>query len=523
MSESNPVLSICIPTYNRAEFLEKTLESIVSQSVFLNTNDVEVVIADNCSQDNTSSVIKKYTDRFPEKIIYLKNEVNIGAVKNYENVLSVATGTFAKLHNDYLLIKKEALSTIVEIIKENAEEKPIIFFLNGNKKIQEKTTVCKNLNEFVSHVSYFSTWIGGFGIWKDDFKKLPDFSRYHKLLLVQTDFLFRLLAMGKPAIVCNENYFINIPFKKNIDYNIAEVFGQNYLFLYKEYLNNGLLDKNIFQKEKKLLLINHILPYCIKFINKKSEFFCFMKDYKYDWFFYLSLILYPALIIKNKLRNLLNINIFNRLLNKLGNFENNIFYKIYKKIIWRINNLHNETFLINTFDQKKVTVGKKTYGGLKVYMFGHLEEKLVIGNYVSIASDVIFLLGGEHPYESFSTYPFLVKLLGKSCETKTKGSVIVEDDVWIGVNSLILSGVKIKKGAVIAAGSVVTKDIPAYSIVGGNPAKVIKYRFEKEVITELSKLDFSILDDEILIKNKEIIYQKLDKNNVKNIVDKLKN
>ena len=316
MSDSNPVLSICIPTYNRAECLDKTLESIVSQSVFLNTNDVEVVIADNCSQDNTSSVIKKYTDRFPEKIIYLKNEVNIGAVKNYENILSRATGTFAKLHNDYLLIKKDALSTIVEIIKENAEEKPIIFFLNGNKKIREKTTVCKNLNEFVLHVSYFSTWIGGFGVWEDDFKKSCDFLRYHKLLLVQTDFLFRLLTMGKRAIVCNENYFTNVTFKKNIYYNIAEVFGQNYLFLYKEYLNNGLLDEKIFQKEKKLLLINQIIPYYIKFINKKSEFFCFMKDYKYDYFFYLALIFCPVIIIKYKLNILIN----RFSINQSGNF-----------------------------------------------------------------------------------------------------------------------------------------------------------------------------------------------------------
>ena len=537
MIESKPILSICIPTYNRAEFLDKTLESIVIQNAFLNTNDVEIVIADNCSEDNTSLVVKKYTDIFPEKIIYIKNEANIGAVNNYENALSLATGTFAKLHNDYLLIKKGALSTIVDIITENIEEKPIIFFLNGKTRKQEKTTICKNLNEFVSHVSYFSTWIGGFGIWQDDFKKSSNFSRYYKLLLVQTDFLFRLLAMGKQAIVCNENYFINIPFKKNVDYNIAEVFGQNYLFLFKEYLNNDLLEERIFQQEKKLLLINQIIPHYIKFNIKfdikTSGFFCFLKDYKYDCFFYLALIFYPALFIHNKLRGIIKrlfskvsflwVYLCNKLPIKLASFENNIFYKIYKIILWRVNNLHNETFPINIFDQKKVSVGKKTYGGLKVYMFGHLDEKLIIGNYVSIASGVTFLLGGEHSYEGFSTYPFLVKLLGQEYEAKTKGPVIVEDDVWIGINSLILSGIKIGKGSVIAAGSVVTKDVSAYSIVGGNPARVIKYRFEKEIITELSRLDFSKLEDETLINNKDLIYQKLDKTNVKSIVDKLKN
>ena len=310
MFDSKPLLSICIPTYNRAESLDKTLESIVSQSTFLNTNNVEVVIVDNCSEDHTSAVVKKYTNIFPEKIIYFKNEINIGADKNFENVLSLSTGTFAKLHNDTLLIKKGALSTIVDIITENIEEKPIIFFLNGNNtKNREKTTVCRNLNEFVAHVSYFSTWIGGFGIWQEDFKKISDFSRYYKLQLAQTDILFQLLTKGKQAIICNKNYFYSVYVKKNLDYNVAEVFGQNYLFLYKEYLNNGLLDYGRFQKEKRLLLIHHIIPYYIKFnlkLNfKKSGFFCFMKDYKYDCFFYLSLIFYPVLFIKNKLRGLI--------------------------------------------------------------------------------------------------------------------------------------------------------------------------------------------------------------------------
>ena len=258
-----------------------------------------------------------------------------------------------------------------------------------------------------------------------------------------------------------------------------------------------------------------------------------MKDYKYDCFFYLSLIFCPALIIKNKLSGLIRrifsivsllwVNFCNKLLNKYGSYENNIFYKIYKKILWKIKNTHNETTLINTFDQNKVTVGKRTYGALNVHMFGHSDEKLSIGNYVSIAQGVIFLLGGNHPYEGFSTYPFLVKLLGQKFEAKTKGPITVEDDVWIGINSLILSGVKIGKGSIIAAGSVITKDVPPYSIVGGNPARVIKYRFEKEVITELSGLDFSKLDDETLITNKDILYQKLNKNNVKSIVDKLRN
>jgi chloramphenicol O-acetyltransferase type B len=71
-------------------------------------------------------------------------------------------------------------------------------------------------------------------------------------------------------------------------------------------------------------------------------------------------------------------------------------------------------------------------------------------------------------------------ILGKGVNSK----VIIEDDVWIGYGAIIMSGVKIRRGSIIAAGSVVTKDVEPYSIVGGNPAKLIKYRFSKEEIME---------------------------------------
>ncbi|MEI7474769.1 MAG: CatB-related O-acetyltransferase [bacterium] len=188
---------------------------------------------------------------------------------------------------------------------------------------------------------------------------------------------------------------------------------------------------------------------------------------------------------------------------------------------WRRMNAHNETYLTRIFDLSKVSVGKKTYGPLDVHTFGHPQEKLTIGNYVSIASGVTFLLGGNHPYEGFSTFPFLVKNFGYKEEAATKGPIIVKDDVWIGLNSIILSGVTIGKGCIIAAGTVVTKNVPDYTILGGNPAKILKYRFEEEIRKELARIDFSLLDDETIAQNREILYEKLTKENVKEIVDRL--
>ena len=85
----------------------------------------------------------------------------------------------------------------------------------------------------------------------------------------------------------------------------------------------------------------------------------------------------------------------------------------------------------------------------------------------------------------------------------------IGNDVWIGYGAIIMSGVHINQGAVIAAGAVVTKDIPAYAIVGGVPAKVIKYRFDSEIIQELLKKDFEKLSYEMIGKNLDKLYNKV--------------
>lgn len=161
-----------------------------------------------------------------------------------------------------------------------------------------------------------------------------------------------------------------------------------------------------------------------------------------------------------------------------------------KKIYWRLLNKNNLTFMTRDFNIKCVSVGEKTYGPLSVYYFGNPNEKLVIGRYCCIGPNVTFLLGGEHDYKKNSNYPF-DEVEKKTGYSNTKGPIIIEDDVWIGYGVTILSGVNIKKGAVIAAGSVVTKDVEAYSIVGGNPAKLIKYRFDNKKIKELMNIDVS--------------------------------
>lgn len=162
---------------------------------------------------------------------------------------------------------------------------------------------------------------------------------------------------------------------------------------------------------------------------------------------------------------------------------------------WRNRNSHNMTYAMNIFPIDCVQVGKMTYGPLEVHTWGASNEKLEIGHYCSIAEGVKFILGGNHYYHTFSTYPFKVMVMKEEKEAWSKGPIVIGNDVWIGMDSMILSGVTIGQGAVIAAGSVVTKDVPPYAIVGGNPAKVIKYRFEPQIIDRLLKIEFSNIND----------------------------
>ncbi|WP_310564797.1 CatB-related O-acetyltransferase [Hydrogenophaga sp.] len=135
-------------------------------------------------------------------------------------------------------------------------------------------------------------------------------------------------------------------------------------------------------------------------------------------------------------------------------------------------------------------IGIGTYGDLTVYSWGE-RAKLSVGNYTSIAAGVKVFLGGEHRIDWVTTFPFNVLMETARHHTghpKTKGDVLIGSDVWIGTDALIFSGVTIGDGAVIGARAVVTRDVAPYAVVAGNPASLIKFRFDEATIERLIKL-----------------------------------
>lgn len=287
------LLSICIPTFNRSKMLLQTLKSITSQDAFLNTYDVEIIISDNCSTDDTQEAVNKFVEKFPDKIKYYRNETNI-TDKNFAKALSLGNGELLKLLNDNLCVSPDFLPDLLNTIKNNIDEKPVIFVLNGNTKSEEDFSECKSLDEFVSKVSFLSTWIGGFCIWKEDFDKFSDFSKYSRSKLSQTHILLKTVSCKKRSVILNKFYLFNFQHAKRGGYNVAEVFGRNYLKIYKKYLESGELDPKTYKHEKRKLLFKHIIPDYFDLKNKytfdKGNYFKYMSEYKKDLYFYLSFV-----------------------------------------------------------------------------------------------------------------------------------------------------------------------------------------------------------------------------------------
>ncbi len=191
------------------------------------------------------------------------------------------------------------------------------------------------------------------------------------------------------------------------------------------------------------------------------------------------------------------------------------FHRKKRDEIWRKKNKHNETYIINNFNFDITSVGKETYGPLEVYSWNSEGEGLEIGNYVSIAKGVKFLLGGNHNSLSFLTFPIKVKILKiQTEESLTKGKIIIEDDVWLGMDSIIMSGVRIGKGAIVGAGSVVTKDVLPFQIVAGNPAKMIRERFPLSIVEKLMELDYSKITLEKIKENFSLFEEDLTEENL---------
>ena len=163
-----------------------------------------------------------------------------------------------------------------------------------------------------------------------------------------------------------------------------------------------------------------------------------------------------------------------------------------------------------TIPNPRYEIGAYTYGTPAVYDWEQ-GSTLKIGKYTSIADEVTILLGGNHRPDWVSTYPFpsLREVWPSAADVEghpaTKGDVVIGNDVWIATRAIILSGVTIGDGAVVAAGAVVVKDVEPYAIVAGNPAMLVKRRFNEAEVELLLKARWWDWPDEKVAKHVGIL------------------
>ena len=181
------------------------------------------------------------------------------------------------------------------------------------------------------------------------------------------------------------------------------------------------------------------------------------------------------------------------------------------------NEYHTSCFIKNVVKAPNISIGDYTYyddaedpAGFEknnvLFNYPEFGDRLIIGKFCAIASGVRFIMGpANHRISSGTTYPFHV--FGGAWAERTpphmdqlprKGDTVIGNDVWIGRESVILPGVKIGDGAIVAACSVVSRDIPPYAVFGGNPARLVKMRFDQELIGLLLRFRWWDLDGEEL-------------------------
>lgn len=148
-----------------------------------------------------------------------------------------------------------------------------------------------------------------------------------------------------------------------------------------------------------------------------------------------------------------------------------------------------------------------------IHHYDFIGDKLIIGKFCSIANGIEFVMNGaNHRMNCVSTYPFYIMggdwgsaLKPHTQELPLKGDTVIGNDVWIGQNVTIMPGVHIGDGAIIGSNATVAKDIPPYSIAVGNPAKVVKKRFDDELIEYLENLKWWDWPIEKIVENFEAI------------------
>lgn len=499
-------VSICIPTYNQVKYLKRTIESVLNQTY----TDYEIIITDDSPTDIVFDLVQEYKS---EKIVYYKNQVPLGSPENWNEAIRLSKGDYIKvLHHDDYFTFTDSLEGFVDLMDNSPNavfgfSSSVVDLIDRKKRwIHSPTSEdLANLKEN-PYCLFFKNFIGAPSA--TIFRRSSNIYFDKKLKwVVDLEFYYRILANNE--FVFNQRELITTVGDNN---NITNECKDNKNIEIKEYLYlyNSIPFKSIQFKRTFYFFRTQFTKFSI-FSIKDIRLGGF--EGKIPLMIYIVLFANQCVKIFKNLPDGMKNKVYYLLNKKYGleKKQNGIDYpfvsigdncSIHQSNFGTYNKIGANTYLY------RVTYGDYTYSSMNATMMN-----CSIGKFCSIAQGVCIGLG-KHPLKDFvSTHPSFYST-NKQCgysfaDTQyfdEMGFVTIGNDVWIGANAIILDEVKIGNGVVIAANSVVTKDVPAYAIVGGTPAKIIKYRFSEEDIIYLEELEWWNKDSEWLQENFKLMH-----------------
>lgn len=306
MIKEQPILSLCIPTYKRAEILRENLRGIYEQLKTVDTSEVELIVSDNCSPDNTHEVVASMKE-LGMPIIYNRNDENIGADRNFLKCMRMATGKYMYLLGDDDFLEDNAIVRLLNVLR--GHEYGLVY-IDTRNELDGSVKEYQDLSEFIKQVSYFYTFMSGCVFRTEAVKCVENSERYIATNLLQMPFYLQSTFMS------NINAVIKFPILKQLGvdannnggYNFFEVFVRNYQSIIEEYINDkkllAWLKKDIWEFD--WIFTTRLL------IRKDNGNFktengwkILFKYYGNEWYFWWTLFKYPFGVVKRKIKKLL--------------------------------------------------------------------------------------------------------------------------------------------------------------------------------------------------------------------------
>ena len=508
------LLSLCLPTYNRADCIRQQLTRL-QKLTQKELNQIEIIISDNCSPDETQQTVEEFQGKVP--FTYLRNEENIGPDGNFLQCLRKSTGKYVWLLGDDDYLRTENIPQLLKVLEN--EEAGLIHIGKVDKK--NPYTIYDDTDAFLSRIGIMITFMSG-NIFLRDAAIALDYTPYEKTNLLQVPmYLSAALSARRNIIMHLPFYDAAVMMASNGGYNIIRVFVKNLSDIMDEYEEKGISPHTIMTMRNSTsdFMAQFVFNYMI--LHRKSNF-----DLKDGWTILRKYLGMPRIIISilkllfsprmlagvakkkaglfkewlcrtighislwicpvrpyGRIKATLNLIASYRLAYRTTThvrcYIERPFYIIGAKYIRLGNNFSTRPGLrIECLKQQnhdpQLIIGNNVSVNFNVHI--GVIDRIEIGNNVLIGSNILIT---DHSHgltdrESLETPPSQRPIV-------SKGPVIIEDDVWIGENVSVLQNVRIGRGSIIGANCVVTKDVPPYSKVVGNPMRIIPAKNETRV------------------------------------------